>query len=67
MLFTILLSSARSALTGQQRPDLSFPFKIIVAIGGEKVCGTVPFRTALVDFSVRELGVSFDPLDHAVY
>jgi len=51
----------------QQRPDSSLPLKLILAVGGEEICGTVPSFPTPLDFSVRKRGASFDSFDHAVY
>jgi hypothetical protein len=67
IVFTMFLSSARTALTRQQRPAFSLPLKLLVAKGCEKICGTVPLFLTPFDFSVRNLRASFDSFDHAIY
>ena len=45
----------------------SLPLKLILAAGGEEICGTVPILPTTFDFSIRKFGASFDSFDHAVY
>ena len=45
----------------------SLPLKLILAAGGEEICGRVPFVATPVDLSTHKVGVSFNSFDHAVY